>query len=72
MESDKSKVYTVLNADELKLGSGVIVADTLKDLKNKVEMGGYGTKLLRIEPDDREQINMLREKMSEFMTGGIQ
>lgn len=33
MDFDKSKVYTALNADELKLGSKVIVADDLKTLK---------------------------------------
>lgn len=54
MEFDKSKIYTAANADELKVGSRVIVADTLKDLKNKVEMGGYVTKLLSIETDDVE------------------
>ena len=29
MEFDKSKVYTALNADELEVGSMVIVADSL-------------------------------------------
>ena len=33
MEFDKSKVYTVLNADELKVGSRVILADDLDELK---------------------------------------
>jgi len=33
MEFDKSKVYTTLNADELKIGSKVIVADDLGTLK---------------------------------------
>lgn len=37
MEFDKSKVYTGLNADELKIGSKVIVADTIDDLKQCVE-----------------------------------
>ena len=40
MEFDKSRVYTVLNADELEVGSMVIVADNLKDLKAKV-LDGY-------------------------------
>ena len=39
MEFDKSKVYTVVNADELKIGSKVIVADSLGELKNLVEIG---------------------------------
>ena len=37
MEYDKSKVYTALNADELKVGSKVIVAYTLKSLKSLVK-----------------------------------
>ena len=37
MEFDKSRVYTVLNADELKVGSKVIVADSLSTLKARVE-----------------------------------
>lgn len=36
MEFDKSRVYTVLNADELEVGSTVIVADSLQGLKDKV------------------------------------
>lgn len=37
MEFDKSKVYTALNADELKVGSKVIVADDLSHLKDYVK-----------------------------------
>ena len=37
MEFDKSKVYTVVNADELKVGSKCIFADTVKGLRRKVE-----------------------------------
>jgi len=37
MEFDKSKVYTALNADELKIGSKVIVADTIDELKQYIE-----------------------------------
>ena len=36
MEFDKSKVYTALNADELEVGSTVIVADSLQGLKDRV------------------------------------
>ena len=39
MEFDKSRVYTALNADELKAGSTVIVADTLAELKERVQKG---------------------------------
>lgn len=37
MEFDKSRVYTALNADELKVGSEVIVADDLSHLKDFVK-----------------------------------
>ena len=36
MEFDKNRVYTALNADELKIGSRVVVADNITDLKKKV------------------------------------
>ena len=36
MDFDKSKVYTALNADELKVGSKVAFADSLSDLKQDV------------------------------------
>ena len=38
MEFDKSRVYTIVNADELKVGSKVIVADSLGLLKRLVEL----------------------------------
>ena len=37
MEFDKSRVYTALNADELKVGSKVLLADDLRELKRLVE-----------------------------------
>ena len=37
MEFQKSKVYTALNADELKIGSKVIVANSIGNLKELVE-----------------------------------
>ena len=36
MEFDKGKVFTALNADELKIGSKVIVASNVGDLKEHV------------------------------------
>ena len=39
MEFDKSRVYTALNADELKVGSKVILADAMKALKTFVATG---------------------------------
>ena len=37
MEFDKSRCYSALNADELRAGDKVIVADNLLELKNRVE-----------------------------------
>lgn len=39
MEFDKSRVYTALNADELEVGSKVIVADNITSLKELVACG---------------------------------
>ena len=39
MEFDKSRVYTVLNADELRAGDKVIMADSLDFLRQEVEGG---------------------------------
>lgn len=36
MEFDINRVYTALNADEVKVGSKVVCANTIKDLKRKV------------------------------------
>ena len=49
MEFDKSRVYSAANADELKVGSKIIVADNLEDLKNNVKAGCYETTLCGIE-----------------------
>ena len=53
MKFDVSRVYTAVNADELKVGSKVFLADTLADLKAKVEGGTEPVILRGIEPDDR-------------------
>lgn len=37
MEFDKSRVYTAVNADELKIGSRCIFADTIQGLRQKVQ-----------------------------------
>ncbi|EMB27507.1 hypothetical protein HMPREF9727_02223 [Treponema denticola MYR-T] len=39
MEFDKNRVYTAVNADELKIGSRCIFADTVKALRKEVETG---------------------------------
>lgn len=41
MEFDKSKVYTAANADELKIGSKVIVSNYFSSLRNQVEANSY-------------------------------
>ncbi len=40
MKFDKSCVYTALNADELKVGSKCFFADTIQDLRIKVQSEG--------------------------------
>ena len=48
MEFDKNRVYTALNADELAVGSKVIVADILKFLKEKVAFGSVPDTLTEV------------------------
>ena len=52
MKFDKNKVYTAVNADELKVGSKVIVADSLVELKAKIEEGTEPVTLRGIESED--------------------
>jgi hypothetical protein len=52
MEFDKSKVYTAVNADELKVGSQVICADDLADLKIRVTTNNFeSTRLVCINDE---------------------
>lgn len=51
MEFDKSKVFTALNADELEVGSKVIVADSIHYLKEKVISNGKPTMLMEVRDD---------------------
>lgn len=53
MEFDVSRVYTAVNAEKVPVGSKVFLADTLADLKAKVEQGTEPVILQGIEPDDR-------------------
>lgn len=39
MEFLKERVYTALNADGLKIGSKVIIGDTIEGLRNRVHNG---------------------------------
>lgn len=52
MEFDKSKVFSMLNAEELKIGSMVIVDDNLRSLKEKVESGAETSIIEEIRTDD--------------------
>lgn len=49
MEFDKSKVYTALNAEELKVGSEVIVAYDLDSLKYQVEANSWPTYVKKLD-----------------------
>ena len=55
MEFDKSKVYTALNADELKIGSKCIFANNLDSLKCKVEEGTDIRPIVQILNDSYER-----------------
>lgn len=52
MEFDKSRVYTAVNADEVKVGSKVIVADTLFQLKDCVYRDANIKEISGIRDDD--------------------
>ena len=53
MEFDKSKVYTAVNADELKIGSKCIFADDLNSLREKIQEAEYHvSKLAAVKEDD--------------------
>ena len=55
MKFDKSKVYTALNADELKIGSKCIFADTVSGLRQTVQDKEFDTHvqiLTRVSDDD--------------------
>ena len=55
MEFDKSKVYTALNADELKVGDKCIFANNLDSLKCKVEEGTDIRPIIQILNDSYER-----------------
>jgi len=52
MEFDRSRVYSAVNADELKPGDKVIVADTLDLLKRCVKDSNPISTIRTIEPED--------------------
>lgn len=49
MGFDKSKVYTALNADELKLGSKCVFADTINDLRKYTQDKDVDTYVQRLK-----------------------
>lgn len=48
MEFDKSRVYSVANADDLQIGSECIFADTLYDLQQYVQEDSHIDELVRV------------------------
>ena len=62
MEFDKTRVYTTLNADELKVGSRVIIGNTIEELKNRVQNGTTPLTLSEIRSDSYEK----RFKVEEY------
>ena len=56
MDFLSERVYTPLNADELKIGSEVFAADSLESLKllvtGQIKQGNYKGKLIRVETSD--------------------
>ena len=61
MEFDKSRVYTALNADELKVGSKVIVGDTVEAIRNRVKNGTTQLTLSEIRKDIYERRFRVKE-----------
>jgi len=55
MEFDKSRVYTAVNADELKIGSKCMFADTLGELRAYIWSDYTGNVLKGIENEHEEE-----------------
>lgn len=51
MEFDKSRIYTSVNAEDIKIGSRVVVADNLETLKQRLEEEDFVT-LLNIRGEE--------------------
>ena len=67
MEFDKTRVYTALNADELKVGSRVIIGNTIEELKNRVQNGTTPLTLSEIRSDRYEK----RFKVAEYKEDSV-
>ena len=61
MEFQKEHVFTALNADELKIGSKVIVGDTVEALRNRVQNGTTPLTLSEIRRDSYERRFRVKE-----------
>ena len=59
MEFDKSRVYTSLNADELKVGSQVFVANSLEMLRRHVAESEITDRLYNIQDEENPYRFML-------------
>ena len=55
MEFDKSRVYTAVNADELRAGDKVIVANSLYYLKKQVEEDDVTDEIMYIATDTNDK-----------------
>lgn len=67
MEFDKAKVYTALNADELKVCSKVIIGNTIEELRNRVQNGTTPLTLSEIRSDRYEK----RFKVEEYKEDSV-
>ena len=61
MEFDIKRVYTAVNADELKVGSKVIVGDTVEAIRNRVNNGTAQLTLSEIRKDIYERRFRVKE-----------
>ena len=62
MEFDESRVYTALNADELKPGDKVYLGDTIAELKYKLENEDYSPSILTIIDIDDWNFSFVTKK----------
>ncbi|WP_443739602.1 DUF4406 domain-containing protein [Treponema sp.] len=60
MKFDKNRIYTALNADELKKGDKVIVADTLAELRRAVEVSSI---------EDARKVEVIRKDREIYRFG---
>lgn len=71
MEYDKSRVYTALNADELKIGSKVCVAKNMHALKDLVLTGSFSTLTKVLSEDFQDRFEAEWTDSSGYHKGSI-